>query len=75
VTSSNKNDPRLANSTTTPITTAAVAAAAAAAATTISAPAMTTANELANVTTGANKEERESISNAVASLPPAQVSF
>jgi len=73
VTSSNKNDPRLANSTTTPITTAAVAAAAAA--TTISAPAMTTANELANVTTGANKEERESISNAVASLPPAQVSF
>ena len=74
MTSSNKNDPRLANSTTTPITTAAVAAAAAAA-TTISAPAMTTANELANVTTGANKEERESISNAVASLPPAQVSF
>ena len=73
MTSSNKNDPRLANSTTTPITTAAVAAAAAA--TTISAPAMTTANELANVTTGANKEERESISNAVASLPPAQVSF
>ena len=73
MTSSNKNDPRLANSTTTPITTAAVAAAAAA--TTISTPAMTTANELANVTTGANKEERESISNAVASLPPAQVSF
>ncbi|CAF4635145.1 unnamed protein product, partial [Rotaria magnacalcarata] len=60
VTSSNKNDPRLANTTTFQ-------------------PSTTTTIESANIPTTVtntnnnnNKEDRESISNAVASLPPAQ---
>ncbi|CAF2028328.1 unnamed protein product [Rotaria magnacalcarata] len=61
VTSSNKNDPRLANTTTFQ-------------------PSTTTTIESANIPTTVtntnnnnNKEDRESISNAVASLPPAQM--
>ena len=65
VTSSNKNDPRLANAAPTQASQAPAPP-------TISATTMATA-ELANAATGNNKEDRESISNAVASLPPAQV--
>ncbi|CAF4936480.1 unnamed protein product, partial [Rotaria sp. Silwood1] len=80
VTSSNKNDPRLANTipsqssqpsvslpstTTSPMETANITTA------------MTTTNNTNPGTTTTsnnnNKEERESISNAVASLPPAQM--
>lgn len=63
VTSSNKNDPRLANAATVQATQAAATSSTA------------VPTEPANTTTGSNiKEEPESISNAVASLPPAQVS-
>ena len=61
VTSSSKNDPRLANATSAQVSQA-------------SASSTTTPAESINMTTvGSIKEEPESISNAVASLPPAQV--
>ncbi|CAF0996318.1 unnamed protein product [Adineta steineri] len=63
VTSSNKNDPRLANATTSQTSQSQAATTALAA--------MESVNS--NVTSTGNKEERESISNAVASLPPAQM--
>ncbi|CAF3428341.1 unnamed protein product [Rotaria socialis] len=68
VTSSSKNDPRLANatisqsSTTLPLTTA-----------TIESANITTAVTNTNNNNNNIKEDRESISNAVASLPPAQM--
>ncbi|CAF3109730.1 unnamed protein product [Rotaria sp. Silwood2] len=72
VTSSNKNDPRLANT----IASQSSQPPAPLSSTTT----MESANTTANMTTASNnnsinnsKEERESISNAVASLPPAQM--
>lgn len=81
VTSTNKNDPRLANTATSQTVQAQATASS-----TIALPPTTiydatsmnttgsTINNNSNSTNTNNKEERESISNAVASLPPAQVS-
>lgn len=66
VTSSSKNDPRLANASSAQTSQPAAAVAAP---TPVAAPV-----EPVNTNTNIVKEERESISNAVASLPPAQVS-
>lgn len=66
VTSSSKNDPRLANASSTQ-TSQPVAAPTAV---TAPAPLEPTTTGMTNI-----KEERESISNAVASLPPAQVGY
>ena len=63
VTSSTKNDPRLANAG--PAQTSQLPPP--------SLPGAMTMNEPASTTSGNNTESRESISNAVASLPPAQV--
>ena len=65
VTSLNKNDPRLANATAMQPAQASV----------MTLPAESSVPPTTTSANTSNKEERESISNAVASLPPAQVCY
>ena len=74
VASSNKNDPRLVNATA--LQTAQPTASSPSVESTNATTTISTTSSTMNAATASsnNKEERESISNAVASLPPAQVS-